>query len=307
MKKIDICSTCDALYLKHLAVSLCSLKTVAPDSSIHFHYLKPKGIVRGVAAFERFLEARGLEVTIMEGPGRFAPELREIYRNRRARYVSAATLNKIFLPQCLAPRVKRVLYVDPDTIFTADPEPLFAERLQGCVVGACLDMPAKGEWLPCTLETGYFNAGMMLIDVPRWLESDVPGQALAAASRLKGINRSTDQDIFNVVLNGQWHPLPGNWNLQVGARQFYAGAGLSPSDKGLFHFTGPTKPWLYKRASPFDALYLQAARAAGYPCRTFLGRPVEDNMAQFVPRALAKMRHWAEKCSGFFPAYREAG
>jgi lipopolysaccharide biosynthesis glycosyltransferase len=65
-----------------------------------------------------------------------------------------------------------------------------------------------------------------------------------------------DQDLVNAVFVGRKHVLDSRWNVLLHA--------LTPEEcecfdaeafRGIFHFSGPPKPWLKSTPAPIRALY----------------------------------------------------
>ena len=182
----------------------------------------------------------------------------------KASFPSSVQYNRIFISEFLAPDVTRILYLDTDTIVCRNLAPLFAEDMHGCTVGAVedLDASASCERLGIPSAEGYFNSGVLLIDVPAWNKhaiSDRTQDYLISNCHDPSKWKFPDQDALNTVLHQSRHSLPLEWNVYACYRWFQP-SDLSQAQRsailhpGIIHFIGPEKPWLSDYAPPYQKL-----------------------------------------------------
>lgn len=162
--------------------------------------------------------------------------VRHLLRSKEVNHLSYA---RLFLADVLPSDAGRAVYVDTDVIFQKDILELIDLPLEGKTVGAVpngseADAAAQWERLGKPA-TGYFNAGIMAVDVPSWRAEEVGSGALAVADRMGDRLILWDQDALNLVLRGRWYALEGEWNSV--ARQTSEGQGR------VLHFTMSPKPW----------------------------------------------------------------
>jgi UDP-D-galactose:(glucosyl)LPS alpha-1,3-D-galactosyltransferase len=161
----------------------------------------------------------------------------------------------------------RVLYLDCDLVVLAPVAPLLATPLTtplGAVVDLSNPVLEGGSGLPGFAGLGlpgsreYFNRGVLLVDVDRWVDERV-GEASARflADHPEHI-RYWDQCALNFVLDDAWDRLDPEWNslplstYLPALREQYAFEHVVPLDEALaiesrarvLHFAGPFKPWL---------------------------------------------------------------
>ena len=154
---------------------------------------------------------------------------------------------RVFVDQ-LVPDVHRVLYLDADVLVRGSLEPLFSADLGDSIIGAVPMMGAAVEGNPPSFamevhrtqdyeesfahEVGippaalYFNAGVMLVDLPAWREANVTERIVQLYDRLP----RDDQALLNYLLWNRWMPLDLRWNSK------------DPSAV-IAHFAGDRKPW----------------------------------------------------------------
>jgi lipopolysaccharide biosynthesis glycosyltransferase len=94
-------------------------------------------------------------------------------------HASVATYFRLLLPSLLPAEIDRVLFIDADTVVTADLQELWHQPLQGKALGAVPEHISSCRDHNYTFGD-YFNAGVMLVDLQRWRQADV----LAVAANL---------------------------------------------------------------------------------------------------------------------------
>lgn len=159
-----------------------------------------------------------------------------------------------------------VLYLDSDLLVrgnlaelvgsvTQAPAPIhavrdYAHRTAASVFGepACLTLGIDPQ-------VPYFNAGLMVIDLPSWRSTDVVARAVSALRDHPELTRFGDQDGLNIAVSS-WQPLDDRWNVMVGIIDRYVDQTVrNPSerraagrallrDAAVLHFVGPKKPWV---------------------------------------------------------------
>lgn len=151
---------------------------------------------------------------------------------------------RLFVDKLVPATTRRVLYLDADVLVRRSVAPLFEIDLRDCVIAAS----PIGE-RPVTAESGWprtrkqdvadvlrshgapaaalqFNSGVMVIDVDRWAEMEIPKAVAGLAARLA----YGDQTYLNAILWDKWLPLSKAWNGKE-------------SDGFILHFAGRRKPW----------------------------------------------------------------
>lgn len=198
-------------------------------------------------------------------------------------YTSYAAYARIFIPQLLND-VKRVLYVDGDTLFNGSAEELFDIDLCGKPFALGVDCVPYSyckviNMSPCKI---YFNSGVMLIDLDVWRSHNCTERFLNELQHPAGPNPLGDQDIFCRVFNDEIALLPPKWNFishfflfsynglarVVGgedrllfSRNQYSEAHKDPR---IYHFLGNTlgRPWYTSSRHPMREAYRAAAKSA---------------------------------------------
>lgn len=204
---------------------------------------------------------------------------------------SVVTYARFVLPDILA-GVDRVLYLDVDMLARRDLQPLYETDLEGKALGAVIDhtlvdvLPYLGvEFGPAgntrpskdyvTDIVGmsdwkrYFNAGLLLIDVPALAASGRIDKARAFLREKGAIAINNDQDALNFAFNGDYKVLGPQWNCIANfscalGEDFVERPGLREAwrDPAIAHYAG-AKPWQANAAeNELQRAYWAAAREA---------------------------------------------
>lgn len=199
------------------------------------------------------------------------------------------TLMRLLMPAALAGRYDRVLHLDADIEICGDIAGLFRLDLGGAPVAA---VPAAriAEVVPrstlrrreahfrelgMTEPFGYFNAGVMLIDIARWMAEDIGERALAFVERNTALCPLADEDALNAVIDGRIAEISPIWNLRSWEMAMPGVPGcVVPA---IRHYDGPHKPWKRfahnRRLFSLEAPYRRYRRfVAETPWRDWLAR-----------------------------------
>lgn len=247
--------TSDGAFAMPLATTMRSIVDAHPGTAFDFHILSHgfspvarQRVIQSLPPAVTSISWVQVDVSMFAGFAAWERATRMNY----ARFV---------IPR-LFPSAPRVLYLDPDLVVLGDLSPLWSADLGDAVVGAVrdqiVDPMLKRHELPddsVPRVRDYFNAGVLLIDVPRWREARISDRAMAY---LAANPRSffSDQDALNFACAGRWHELSATWNFQ-GHR---AGplAQIPTADRPrIVHFVTNEKPWNPAKSSINAAFYDQ--------------------------------------------------
>lgn len=198
-------------------------------------------------------------------------------RDRIAHFSSAA-LGRLQLG-CLPSDVKRVLYLDADVLVREDLATLYETDLGGNTVGAVLHpYPERraevvdGAFLRLSTGAsppGYFNSGVLLVDLALWRADAITERAMILYERFgEQIGTGLDQDVLNCLFSGGWTALDPRWNKPIDRHPVgLFGEGRMAylmEASGIIHYVGRIKPWHdgFPRANPLWTLYDRHRRAA---------------------------------------------
>lgn len=162
-------------------------------------------------------------------------------------WLTLATYYRIFFPRLLASDIERLLYLDVDTTVVGGLSDLYRTDIGDAAIGAVMEaeMPLRTE-LGIFRTEDYFNAGVLLMNLPRWRTLRITEKSMDVISAHPEKLEYCDQDALNMVFQGQWYRLNSRYNVMKAYipydlpkrayRQFL-------TDKVIIHFNGRSKPW----------------------------------------------------------------
>lgn len=274
---------CDAAYGMQLATTLRSILEANPRAwPLEFHVLS-HGLLDGTRTKVLNSLPSGSAST------HWIPVDPDLYKEfETAPHVSKMTYVRFLIPRLFPSTVSRVLYLDTDLLVLDDLRPLWETDLEGAVVGAVIDRwdlqikrrEAGLEDVP--LVQNYFNAGVLLIDLPRWRDERISEKAMEYMVEHPH-SPFMDQDALNVACDGLWKRLDPRWNFHdpYGKKILEMAPGQRP---GIIHFVGKEKPWCAGIPNVNARLY-DAIRS-----RTCFARTPRDRVGDVFQHFWARIR-----------------
>ena len=281
---MDIVYASNDLYARHLAVSMISLFDRNQQAEEITVYVLSVGIteesrqkLQKIAdQYHRNLEL--LDLTDIRD--RFDYEI-----DTRGFDISA--MSRLFIGTLLPRTVKRVLYLDCDTVVVQSIGKLWNLDLKGHVAGAVMEptiyQVVKQE-IGLEEQDPYFNSGVLLIDLERWRADGAEKRLLDFYGSKNGSLFACDQDTINGALKGEILPMTPRYNFFTNYRYFsyreltHLGKtykAVTPRElqiakqhPSIIHYMGDERPWIagnlnhYRRAYE---LYLAKTPWAGAP------------------------------------------
>ena len=258
-ERVIIAMGFDRAYAPHAAVVVASVVRNAPGGRFRFVMLcadVDKGLRRkfeAVAPGSDFVwRAVGEEdLPRFAGGGRF----------------SRATLFRLGLETLAPADCKRVIYLDSDLALVHDIRELWRVDLGGELLAAVADddVDARSfasQWrLPP--EGGYFNAGVLLIDLAQVRAERTFSRAAAFLAEHGPELPWHDQDALNWACWERWRTLDRVWNVQRGAAIAFIHGGRDPlggEEPRIVHYSGAEKPWIPGAYHPWSWLYWRNLR-----------------------------------------------
>lgn len=122
---------------------------------------------------------------------------------------------RIFLKDIFDTRVKRILYLDCDTIINGAIYNIWNLNLKDNIIGALKDSFSKYYRKNICLDTKdiMFNSGVMLIDMVKWRNSKIEERVMNFMVQHKGKIQQGDQGALNAVLSKATYVIPPQYNF----------------------------------------------------------------------------------------------
>lgn len=206
------------------------------------------------------------------------PEFKQLYSNAKSnQWVTKAAYYRIHMADFLPKEAKKAIYLDCDILCLGDLEELWNESLDGHAVAAVYDptvtevtdLGLEYELIGTDLKDGYFNSGVLVVDVEQWRAENVAANISKHVQDFPKFGRFHDQSRLNAYFTRRWKRLPLRYNLQARMMGIQL-PGLEPTNEGvlrdsisnpmLVHFNGPCKPWQGRLLNPFKRDYIEVWR-----------------------------------------------
>lgn len=179
---------------------------------------------------------RSYEIRMVDADAKVLHEFSPFYGNH-------TTYNRLLLPEAI--QEDRLLYVDSDLLIREDVSPLFEMDMGDKPVGfVVIGVTGKNTATPLfnslgiPPDTPYFNAGVMLMNLPEWHRQKCT-ERIYAFCREHTAQLIGDETALNGVFAGDIHRLEPKYNIVLTRRTVRS----SIPETGIYHFLENPKPW----------------------------------------------------------------
>lgn len=135
-------------------------------------------------------------------------------------HISIATYYRLFIPSLLPDNIDRVLYLDCDIVVRKNLTSLWEIPLENMAVGAVnhvVDWNVSAtQRLNYPVEAGYFNAGVLLMNLKYWRTNDISGELFRFLAQKKDVIKFHEQDALNGLLYDKCLRISCRWNMMSG-------------------------------------------------------------------------------------------
>jgi len=256
-----IVTTIDENYVQHCIVMLTSLFSNNKEDKFHVFILSNSLSPNSIKAIARFFKLKRNSFS------RF--QIDELLLKDAPVYghVSLATYYRLLIPTILPQNIDRVLFIDCDIIINGSIS-LFWEK--DILNYSHISVENGGDNSPfikkieMKIESKYFNAGVMLINIKWWRENNVFNKSIDFLKFNSEKITFWDQDVLNAILENKWLEFP----LKYNAQSYLFGKSIDMDNLSyeeldainnplIVHFTGggDSKPWHYNNQHPYKKVY----------------------------------------------------
>lgn len=184
---------------------------------------------------------------------------------------SKAALIKFIIPNVLK-NEEKVLYLDSDILIKKDITDLINTEINGYPLAAVPDTGVLYSTRTVKYSNKYFNSGVLLLNLEEMRRNNYVEKLIETKSQLQD-NSLMDQNVFNIVFNGNVKILPIIYNLLftnlLRAKEKFKFESLNNlfyeqyhsfdemlQDASIVHFASKDKPWKYNNV-PFSAEWME--------------------------------------------------
>lgn len=185
-----------------------------------------------------------------------------------------SAMTRLFAAEALPEDVKKVLYLDCDTVVIGDLEPLWNTPLEGNLV-AMVPEPTVYREMKDAIDLGkddpYYNSGVLLMDLEGWRKEDIQRKLFQYYGDKGGCLFACDQDTLNGALKGRIRQLSPRYNFFTNYRYFHyqtlEGMNRSYEKVGkkefeaarrrpvILHYMGDERPWIAGNRNHYRKYY----------------------------------------------------
>lgn len=257
---MDILININDLYSQHCCVTLCSLFENNKGHKFHIHIFSFDISEKNQKLIRDFTEKYGNEVSFY-----FFNDKGIRFPNIGNNHISRETYIRLFSPDFLPSDIDRILYLDVDLLVMKDIEELYNTEMEDCVIAGIEDYPQEDrpKRLGIPAECGYFNAGVMMINLKMWRKFNLTPASKEILNNTKIELKHHDQDVLNMLCHDKWKRIPFRWNIldvlfyDISAyeQKYQDEIKKDISNPCIIHFSGIVKPWKAWSAHPYYKYY----------------------------------------------------
>lgn len=223
---------------------------------------------------------------------------------RETDHLTIATYYRLLIADVLPPTVEKVLYLDCDIVVNKSIEELWNTDLRNYALAAVEELGCSPvdsyERLGYDRKYGYFNAGVLLINLDFWRKNDMTQVFFSYIAENFMKLKAHDQDVLNALLHDKCLLLSYKWNVEEGFYHYYMIKKMRHErvfsyilrNPAILHYSWKPKPWDLGCKHPFRVnyyCYLDKAIRHGLP-RTSIS--VKGKVCFFMDKAAFCILLW---------------
>lgn len=204
------------------------------------------------------------------------------------------TYYRLFVAELLPANQDRVLYLDCDIIVDGDVSEMYFSDMEEVSVLVCSEptLEKSAIRLGYNVEEGYFNAGMMFININFWRKHRIMKRCIEYIKDHHDILTYNDQDVLNYVLHDSKRFISIDYNLLIIYTTKGCFESLNPEmqqkvrtcSPRMIHFHQP-KPWsIFSYKFPPTAIWNRYCKMSLWRLPVFKQLPREKPFNYFIKR-----------------------
>lgn len=249
-------------YTQHACVLLASVFENNKCHSFHIHVIHRGLSEKNCKIINDFCTAYNAKVSF------YYIDIKDYYfPNLESHYISVDTYLRLFIADYLDNSIDRILYLDVDMIVNGDLSELLNTDIGNVVLAAIEDAPVAERFVRLRLDSklGYFNAGMLYINMVKWRKLDITKKSLEYLKKYPERILYHDQDVLNAIIKGQWKRIEFKWNMldaffwlpPLIQEKYTDELSACKQDVRIIHYTGGVKPWHAWTKNPYYHKYYE--------------------------------------------------
>jgi lipopolysaccharide biosynthesis glycosyltransferase len=189
----------------------------------------------------------------------------------KSSYYPKQIFYRLFMTELLPKTVDKVLYLDCDIIVRGSLRNLWDIDIDNKSIGATIDgdsgMLETYNRLKYDIALGYFNSGVMLINISYWRDNQIYKQIIDFINNHRGLITLGDQDPMNYIMRNSKIHIPLTYNVQpkflyqyqymsFSIYQYKDELNEARVNPIILHFAG-CRPWVENCPHPYKEEFLK--------------------------------------------------
>jgi lipopolysaccharide biosynthesis glycosyltransferase len=260
----------DRNYLQHFTVALTSLLENNRDLSLKIFLLHDIADDSFFDITVNFIKERyDLEINLIS-----VADI-DFSHFKTTEFYPKSTYFRLMLPAIIPEDVNSGLFLDSDLIVNGSIKDLVVVDLSKMFLAAVSEASVEDNVLRLNKlgfpSTGYFNAGVLLVNLEAWRENSFIDDFVSIANNYSEHLPWVDQDILNMHFGDNWVRLDKKYNATHLLKKL-------PEAPVIVHYASYSKPWHYVNTHPYNSLYkkylrmtpFKGVRSTGFSLKNFV-------------------------------------
>lgn len=261
LKSVKIVFSIAGNFWPHTAVAIKSI--IQNDSNLEFVVFYDKDNKKWREKISKQVKKTSNQIQFFKFEKKLVEDIKDTGKLGKSVYY------RLFIPELLDD-CDRIIHFDSDIIVKKSIRDLIEFDLKGKVLAATpvFGFPIQKEVsakLGFPFERPYFNAGIMVIDIPRWKNEQIAKRTIEFIQSNPEKLSYAEQCALNHVIGGNFEHLSPKWNLFRTPWEIKSGNPIlhisfdeledARKNPCLIHFVGPSKPWHFANNNPWKKDY----------------------------------------------------
>lgn len=306
---LNIAYGSDSGFALGVVISICSLLKVNPHLTLAFHIISNDTKSFDLEKLEALTQEFNTQINF------YIIDEQELIKLPYSESWRYATYYRLILAKVINPKVTKLLYLDADVLCYGKIDELITLDLSNNILAAVEDyeQTQKNTWTAELakmyhspyIEKNYFNAGVLLINVPEWNRENVTDKVISLLSEkdIEKTLRMFDQDALNIITSGNVRILPVKFNYLEGLyskiKLGIKGHQEKTHDAIFIHYVGDLKPWHNGIPHSFNAYFNELKENSVWkdtPCT----QPTRKRQYQLLSRMQRISKHYIKALTYYF-------
>lgn len=231
----------DSNFIRHACITIRSLIEHVDEGQVHFHLITSEEVSDMADGLRALIAGTVHSIHVHHLP-------EQLFANLPSTELFSKAIYYRLLAPYLLKREATLLYLDADIVCLNAFTDFYNSRLAYTDIALVV---REGKHLAPTLAaniglqgSNYFNSGMLLINVQRWLQESISDKTISILESQGHKFKYMDQDALNILLEGKVKFVEKKYNFIFMLGYQEADYKALPSvDTVFLHYAGINKPW----------------------------------------------------------------